>query len=261
MGAVAAWGVFQVGMTFARQHQRIAWRTSLHLVGWMGVAGSAVGLAIFLFQSSDAKGLPIGGAVHTVGSLIPLVIGIQSAFLLSPEDEPGIEVLLACPRRISWVLLERLAIVWLSQAALALVGMVVSMSITGESDAVMEAARWIPASVMFSGVAIYITLAARQPAFSVAVVGILWFAFKFLGGALLPGQPSLWPLNLVQPFAWAIHPYLQPNDLPLADWWVNRAVVMAVGIILTMLAVRQLRDEEQVLLSGAKSKKQSGGES
>jgi hypothetical protein len=134
------------------------------------------------------------------------------------------------------------------------------MSITGERDLLLEAARWIPASLMFSGIAIYVTLSARLPALSVAVVGILWFAFKFLGGALLPGLPSMWPLNLVQPFAWGIHPYLQPGDLPLADWWLNRVLVTAIGIILIMLAVRLLRDEERVLLSGAKTKRQTKGD-
>jgi hypothetical protein len=261
MGIAALWGVLQAGRAFAKQNQQIAWRTSLRIVGWIGFAGSAVGLAVFMFQSSDAKGLPIGGAVRTVGSLIPLVIGIQSAFLLSPDDEPGMEVLLACPRPVHWVLLERFAVIFLSQAALALIGMGISMAITGEREVLIEAVRWLPTGLMFCGLATYITLASRQPAFSVAMVGILWFTFNIMGNALLPGQPTMWPLNLVQPFVWAIHPYLQPGDLPMADWWLNRALVASVGIILIMLTARQLQDEERVLLGGAKAKKRVRGDS
>jgi hypothetical protein len=180
--------------------------------------------------------------------------------LLSPDDEPGIEVLLACPRRISWVLLERLAFVLGSQTLIALVGVVVSMSMTGERDILVEIARWLPPALFFSGVAVYTTLTSRQPAFSVAITGILWFVFSFVGGVLLPGTPTFWPLNLIQPFIWPVHVYLQPQDLSVSDWWLNRAVVAVVGIGLIVLAVRQLRDEERVLLGGAKAKKQAKGD-
>jgi len=259
LGGVALWAIGTAGAATVKNHRQIAWRMSLRMVGWVGVVCSATALAVFIAQPNNASGTPIGGAARSVAVIIPLVMGIQAAFLLSPEDEPGLEVLLACPRHISWVLLERLVVVLLSQAGVTLVGMAASMVITGERDMLSEAARWLPPALFFSGVSVYITLASRQPAFSVAVTGILWFVFNFVGGALLPGQPTVWPLNLVQPFMWSIHPYLQPYDLMIGDWWVNRALVAALGIVFIAMTVRRLQDEERVLLGGAKAKKQSKG--
>jgi hypothetical protein len=233
---------------------------SFRMLGWVGFAGSLLSLAFFITQPDDAPGLPVGGAIRSVESLIPLVLGIQAAFLLSPDDEPGMEVLLACPRPISWTLLERLAVLFLSQTVLAVLGVIVSMSITGDRDLLVTFARWVPAALFFSGLSAYTTLASRQPAFSVAVTAILWFMFGFMGMTLLPGQPMFWPLSLIQPFMWAVHPYLQPGFLSMSDWWLNRALVTAIGIGFIMLAVRQLRDEERVLLGGQKARKQSKGE-
>jgi hypothetical protein len=257
LGAVALWGVAEISKVAMYHDWQIAWRVSLRMVGWLGVAGSLGAIFALVFQSEPTDGPVIGGAVRSVESIIPLVIGIQAAFLLAPEDEPGIEVLLACPRPISWALLERFAVVFLSQTVIAVVGMAISAAISGEGDLLIMVARWLPSALFFSGVSVYTTLASRQPAFSVASVGILWLAFRFFGGALLPGQPTFWPLNVIQPFIWAIHPYLQPLDLTLADWWLNRALVAALGITFIMMTVSKLHDEEQVLLGGGKIKKKA----
>src|SRR5262245_19386161 len=106
LGVAAMWSIVQAGRIGFVHRRQIAWHMSFRMVGWWGLVGSFAGVAVLIFQSEDSRGMPIGGATRTVGAIIPLIIGIQSAFLLSLDDEPGMEVMLACPRRISWVLLE-----------------------------------------------------------------------------------------------------------------------------------------------------------
>jgi hypothetical protein len=112
--------------------------------------------------------------------------------------------------------------------------------------------------LFFAGLSAYITLSFRVPALSAAMVALLWFAFGFMGAALLPGAPFPWPLNLVQPFLWPLYVYLQPGVLPPDDYWLNRVFIAALGMALLWLAVRRMRDEE-TLLFAARSRHQSKG--
>ena len=108
-----------------------------------------------------------------------------------------------------------------------------------------------------AGVGTYITIRSRQAAFSVAIIGVLWFIFSFMGAVLLPGMPTFWPLSLLQPFLWPVYAFLQPGDLSMGDYWLNRAVVASAGIGLIFLSVYQLRHEEQVMLGVMKSNRRS----
>ena len=59
----------------------------------------------------------------------------------------------------------------------------------------------------------------------------------------------MFPLNYVQPFLWITHPFLAPDALMPADFWLNRVVIMGLGVGLMMLTLWNLRDEEKVLLN------------
>jgi hypothetical protein len=81
------------------------------------------------------------------------------------------------------------------------------------------------------------------------IVGLAWFAFNIAGDMFLPGRSFVFPLNYVQPFLWILHPFLAPDALMPADFWLNRVVVMGIGVGLIMLTLWNLRDEEKVLLN------------
>lgn len=260
LSLIALRGIVQIGVILVNQRVWFAWRAGWGVVGWLGVAGSLAGLVLLMLtKESEDKTFPIAGAVRAVEAVIPLVVGIQSAFLLSPDDEPALEVMMACPRKIAWLLLERLLVLLSAQTLIALAGTVVSLAINREQDVFVMLVRWLAPMMLFSGLGAYITVRSRQPAFSVALIGLLWFVFTFMGFALLPGNPTFWPLSLAQPFFWPLHAYLQPGDLLVEYYWLNRLVVGALGICLLMLTARHVNDEEQILL-GIRPKQTQKGE-
>ncbi|MBZ0284164.1 MAG: hypothetical protein K8L97_25725 [Anaerolineae bacterium] len=258
IAAVGLWGLGMAVRAGFRGYTQIAWRMALCSIGWFGILGSLIG--ILLMTISNPENIPIAGAVRAVESIVPLVIGLQAAFLFSPDDEPGLEVLLACPRQISWLLMERFFLLFLVQTIVALIGILVSQGTDGVQNWAIVVVRWLSPSLFLSGIAVYTTLRSRNPAFGASVTGIAWFTFAFLGTALLPGVPTTWPLSLFQPFLWAIHAYLQPNMLAIDDYWLNRIAVGSVGVVLLLMSVLQLRDEEWVLFSVGKSKQHTKSE-
>jgi hypothetical protein len=259
LSAVALWGIVRVLPSLVVHRHEFAWRMAFRVVGWIGIVGSVLGVALLLLsKDSNPKMWPLTGVVRAVEFAVPLVVGIQAAFLFSPDDEPSMEVLLACPRPVSWVLLERLMALAALQTAVALVGTLASIAIAGDADVLLTFVRWITPALFFGGLGVYTTVRSRQPAFGVALVGLLWFVFGFIGVTMLPGMPSFWPLSLMQPFIWSIYGYMRPTDLTTGDYILNRIVLAALGLVLVLMTARQLRDEEHIL-SGGKLGKSSKG--
>lgn len=226
---------------------------ALRSVGWLGSAASALGIMLFLIS---ALGTPsVEGVMQAVQSVVPLVVGMQAAFLFSPDDEAGLDVLLACPRGIWWLLLERIGVLFALQGAIAIIGTFVTLRLAGEQDILLAISTWFAPAVFLAGVGAYTTVRSRQPAFGIAVVCIVWGGLGFFGSALLPGTKTFWPLTLIQPFLWSIHGFLPVGLLPSADYWTNRVIVTAVGILLIAWTVRWLSQEERLLL-GAEARKQ-----
>lgn len=256
IGGVALWGVGSGLAAVRRQPGQIAWKAARRSIGWIPVIISSIAIVTFILPEQTPGSMPWSEPARVVETLIPLAIGIQAALMFSPDDEPALEVLLACPRKISWVLLERLAVVLIAQAGIALVGVALTLALSNSEDVALTLLRWIPPALFLSGIAVYATLKSRVTAFGVVVAGLCWFAFSIFGETLLPGQPTLWPLNYVLPFLWPFNPYLQPDSLTMTDYWLNRALVTAAGIGLLMLGIHQLRDEEYVLLGARGIKKQ-----
>jgi pimeloyl-ACP methyl ester carboxylesterase len=248
LGGVALWGVGSTGLVVVRRRRQFAWRMSFRMMGWIGIVFSIVGIVTLAILGNDSNNpFDIATAARVVEVVVPLVVGVQAAFAFSPDDEPGVEVLLACPRPISWLMLERLLVILFVQGAIGLVATVWTLNLSGEQDVWIALARWVPPALLFCGVGAYTTIRSRQPAFSIAIAGVIWFMFSFMGAVLLPGLPTFSPLNIIQPYLWPLHAFLQPSDMSMRDYWLNRAVVLSIGIGLVMLAMRQLRVEERVL--------------
>jgi hypothetical protein len=70
----------------------------------------------------------------------------------------------------------------------------------------------------------------------------------FFNQAFLPGQPMVYPLNLLQPWLWPVHPYLQPGELTAADYLTNRVFVFMLGLAMIGLALHYVQDTERLLL-------------
>lgn len=256
LSALALAGLLMAVRAFAAAPRRLAWKMSLRLVGWYGLAAALLGFAVFYLSTTEL--MPEADSPQAVGAIIPLVAGIHAAFVFSPEDEPPLEVLASCPRSLSWLLAERIAVLLALYAGVGLLTMFLAMMDRGDRDLPIALARWLPPTLFFVGLSTYTTLSFRVPALSAAVIALLWFAFGFMGAALLPGAIFLWPLSLLQPFLWPLHVYLQPGLLPLDDYWLNRLFIAASGFALLWLTLRRMRDEEKLLFA-ARSRHQSKG--
>ncbi|MBK9050820.1 MAG: alpha/beta fold hydrolase [Chloroflexi bacterium] len=227
----------------AQTWRQFTWRMSWRAVGWwpMGLSG----LILVLVLTNDAAAVAndsLGRAFTAEGivaAIIPLMAGMQAAMFFSPDDEPGLEVQLSAPRPLAWLVWERLTWVLFVQGAIGLVGMFVARQVAGVDEALwVSLARWLVPLITLTGVGLFITLMSRQTAFGVAMTGVLWFALLAFGDGLIARWPFLWPIHL----------YLSPITLSLADYALNRGVVLLAGLGFFLLALRQLRDEERVLL-------------
>lgn len=253
LSATALWGMALGVRSVARRPGQIAWRMSARLIGWAGLLGSA-GAVVGLGLQADGSGLVAAGPARAVELVVPLILAVQAALIFSPDDEAGLEVLLACPRPAAWLLMERVALLGLLYSVVALAGVGFCRLMEPALDVPLTLIRWLPSALLLGGVGVYVTLRSRVAAFGAVIAGLVWFVFAMFGSAFLPGMPTFWPMTLVQPYIWAVNPYLQPGDIPMSDYWLNRLIVAALGVVALMASVRQVGDEERLLLNGRKGK-------
>ncbi|CAG0942504.1 partial Carboxylesterase B, partial [Anaerolineae bacterium] len=217
------------------------WRISASMVGWLPSLAGAV--AIGLLYAANLQESMLLRRAHLIESLLPLIAGVQAAFLLSPEDEPALEVSLACPRPFASIMLERLSVLFASQGSVALIGTMLIAASVGES-AVIAVARWLAPLLFFAGLGVWLTLVSRQAVFSVGLIMLLWFGFNIVSESLVARWPALWPISV----------FLQPDHI---DYALNRAFIALIGLgLLTWTAVTLNGDSERVLLGQRRSRDQ-----
>lgn len=208
--------------------------TSMRLVGWLPTVLCALGVLLLWLLNATIwrEGKPLISTVRVVEVIVPLAAGLQAAFLLSPEDEPCLELLLVCPRPIRWALLERIWVMAALMGSIALPG-----SLMQPRYVVLALVRWVSPTAWLCGIAVFTALLTRQGTFGALLVTLLWGGTLFGGDALLARWPHLWPL----------HAYLQPGDVPSTVYALNRGLLIAVGALLTASAAHLAGDEERML--------------
>jgi hypothetical protein len=193
-----------------------------------------------------------GGVDMAVEIVMPLAVAAQTTRLLTPNDEPPLEVLLSCPRPSPWLFLERLAVALAFQVGIGLVGMAASMVVAGETDVLQALARWVPPALFFGGVSAILTIRTREPVLGLLVTAFSWAGTLLARGLFLPAEALGFafprPFDLLQPVLWLVHPYLQPGILSLAEYAANRVVLAGLGGVFLALAAGSLRDAEWMLL-------------
>jgi hypothetical protein len=234
MAAVAGWAGWRA-LGYRRLPHSL--HISARLITWVpALLGAVVVTGLLIVGDRSDVGLFAPGRI--IEGLVPLIAGMQAAFLFSPEDEPGLEVLLACPRPLAWTVVERLALLLAGQGLVALLGGLAASALLPASF-LAGVAGWLPPLLLLPAIALVVTVSTRQPLFSVALTLLLWFGMVSnagVGGGLLTRWPFLWPL----------HVYLQPGH---AHYWLNRASLFLASLNLIVLAAAYLlRDEERVLL-------------
>lgn len=247
---IAAWQIVVGIRTIWHNRVGLHWRIALR-ASWLPVLISGLVSLSLVFLTNDTVNpdnpFAWEQASRVIETIIPLAMGIQAALLFSPADEPAVEVQLACPRPIAWILVERLLVVMGTQTLLALIGTFIVNVRFDDIDLLISMIRWIAPALLLSGVGVFTTIRSQQMMFGMVIVGAVWFGMLFFSVLFLPGTMIFYPLNYVQPFLWIINPYLQPEHLPMHAYWLNRLCVSAFGIVLLALSIRSLRDEEYIL--------------
>jgi hypothetical protein len=211
------------------------------LVGWWPVAVSAGILAIFFIlelcmPKSDGaiESLYIRRAVETIA---PLLFAVQTAFLFGPENEPAFELLLACPATLPCLFRQRLFLVAGMHLAVAVGTTLLFTAVWGAENMALAFVRWLAAGIALAGVAIFTTQLTRQGVFGTLLATLMWAASLYGGDKILNRWGWFWPF----------HVYLQPEKFGLGTYLLNRLILTAVGVCLSMLAMKFLDDEDRLL--------------
>jgi pimeloyl-ACP methyl ester carboxylesterase len=249
-----------IGLGGLAARRRIPWRVTLRQVGWRPLVLSGV-LSVTLYMIMPAIDLTffyersLAQVIVIVG---PLVMAIQTAFLVAPDDEPALELMLACPHPFHWLAIERVAIGLAGQSLVALGVMLIGAWELGAAHILLAMAGWIASVLLLSGLVAFVS-AHTQRAMPGVLIGLLaWFVLGAAGSdrfeVLLPavplGFPPPWPrpLGLIQPLLWTMHPFLSPGSLTRADFFLNRVIVSGLGLGLMALAMVLLANTERLLL-------------
>ncbi len=217
----------------------IAWHTSFKLVGWWPTAISTLALAGGFVAVYPAARVAGGAAAlaRIIEVVVVLAFGAQAAFLLAPDGEPPLELLLASPRPPAWLLWERLLVLAGLQGSVALAASLVSLALAQDGGLALMTVRWLAPATFLGGVAVLATHVTRQGVFGALLATLLWAGMLFGGDALLSRWPWLWPVHL----------FLQPDMASPLTYAANRAGLILMGVGLLALTPLLLRDEERAL--------------
>jgi pimeloyl-ACP methyl ester carboxylesterase len=252
-----------IGLGRLAARGKIAWRVALRRVGWRPVVVGAVlsGALYLLMPVIDLTYFYERSLAQAIAIIGPIVMSIQTPFLVAPGDEPGLEMVLACPRRFHWLAIERVAIALAGHSLVAIVTIAIGAWALGEQHIPVGLVfpGWIASVLFLSGLAAFVSVRTRRATMGVLIALLAWFVFGLVGSdlfdeALLPATPLgfslVWPrpFDLIQPLVWMAHPFLRPDSLTIPDFVLNRVIVGALGLGLMARAAGLLADTERVLL-------------
>jgi hypothetical protein len=216
-------------------------KLNLKLVGWWPVAVSTAVLAVFflIVSYSIGSGNPDEAMYlrRAVETIVPLAFAVQVAFLLGPDNEPALELLLSYPKSLPRLFLERLLLVAGMHLAIALTATLVFAAAWQAENLALALLRWLAAGIALAGVAIFTTQVTRQGVFGTLMATLLWAASLYGGDGILKRWSWFWPF----------HVYLQPERFGLGTYLFNRLALVLVGVGLTLLAMKFPGDEDRLL--------------
>lgn len=185
-----------------------------------------------------AGGLPVlvypRRAVETIA---PLLFVVQAAFLLGPDNEAALELLISYPVPLPRLFLERLKLVAGMHVTLALVATLAFATAWPAESLVLALVRWLAAGIVLGGVAVFTTQVTRQGVFGTLLATLLWASSLYGGDGILKRWPWFWPF----------HVFLQPEKFGLGIYLLNRLALAGIGLSLFLLAMKLLGDEDRLM--------------
>ncbi|MBE2183153.1 MAG: hypothetical protein IAE89_06990 [Anaerolineae bacterium] len=221
-----------------------AWRMAFRASSpWFGIISGAIFLLMMIIPDLRGRGVEVA---------LPLIAGIQAALLFSPDDEPALEMQLAAPRPVSYILYERLAAVLIAQGIVGVIGTILISAITGVTPLVVVIG-WLPPTIAAVGLGLLGTFISRRSSAGVLAV-ILVIPSMFLGADLLIMRfPELFPLHFFfQPMFAAIGAgYF--NAVPELLYAINRIAITLLGVLAMLRLIFGMRNAESLLGVNRKS--------
>jgi hypothetical protein len=216
-------------------------RIQLKLVGWWPVLVSGLVLgAFYILMFLLGRQTGAFNLIYTrraIETITPLAFAMQAGFLLGPDNEPAMELLLSYPKSISRIFFKRLQLVGGMHAVIALIA-TLCFTITWHSEGLgLVLIRWMTAGIALGGIAVFTTQLTRQGVFGMLMTTLLWAASLYGGDNLLTVWPWFWPF----------HVFLQPDKVSMLTYFLNRLSLLTIGISLTLLAVTFMKDEDRLL--------------
>lgn len=234
------------GTTGHSEWRSIPWGANWRRVNWRWFALSTLLLGAAMLDT-EGRFLPQGG-LSAVAVVIPLVMGMQAAAAFGIDDEPGLEMLLATPYGLRRIIVGRLLLVVIGQALIALIGGVILLITRPEQDATLLLG-WIPPAIFMAGLGLWISLRSRMMIAGIIISGGLWLVFTLFAAFFVPGQPTIGLLRFIQPFLWPFHLQATPDLLGAEAFAINRLFLLLAGLAMVTAALREIGDDEQVLLN------------
>jgi hypothetical protein len=217
------------------------WRINLKLTGWWPVVVSALLLGSFFVLESLMQGSPNtqdpGYPRRAIETIVPLAFALQAAFLLGPDNEPTIELLLSMPRPPEKLFWDRAILVGILHGGIALIATFIFTVSWQTENILLALVRWLPAGIALGGIAVFTTQLTRQGIFGMLMATLFWASSLYGGDGILKVWRWFWPF----------HVYLQPEKLGMTNYLFNRLSLVAIGISLTLLGLTLLKNEDRLL--------------
>lgn len=213
----------------------------LRLVGWWQVMSSGLLLGVFyvldIIMAPHTGNIDLINPRRVVETVTPLAFALQAAFLLGPDNEPALELLLSYPKSLPRLFWERLRLIGGMHAALALIATIAFTATWHAEGFGLALTRWLASGIALGGIAVFTTQLTRQGVFGTLVTISLWVASLYGGDKLLTVWPWFWPFCV----------YLQPGTTSGYNYLLNRLLFMTLGIGLTLIAIRLVSDSDRLL--------------
>jgi hypothetical protein len=174
---------------------------------------------------------------RAVEIVIPFLFGLQAALIFAPDDEPALEVLLACPRPAAYIILERAMTLTAMLGGIALLATVVNTQLPLAENIAIATVRWLVPSLLIGSAALYLSLAAGRANFGL-LLSIVMCLSALVGGDYIVG---------LQPGLWFAHPYLRPDAVTPEMYAVNRLFLLVIAAVVFVRALTLSRDEARLL--------------
>ena len=230
-------GFYELSLKLKLNHSPIGWRVDLQRGSWWLVLVSALVIGVGYGMAWAGKTAVSWHPLRIIETIVPLCFALQAGFVLPPDNEPALEILSSTQRQLPLIALERFLIILLLQGVIAFSATVIGMALFDTSSLSAEIVRWMPPTLFFGGIILFVVQITRQGSLGALIAVLLWAGLFFGGDAALFRWPSLQP----------IHAFLQPEHIHVNAYAQNRVALSVVGIVCTGLGLWLLRDEARAL--------------